>query len=129
MTVRLPGDATPGTVDLVVADGATWSAHRLRADGVTPADFDGLLALIARLESSTTLVAALEAHERGLALPGASLPALPSSWLLTLSSGLGGRGFARLSSVVVASARIQKAMPLAGFVRVPLTVRPRVEVP
>jgi hypothetical protein len=129
LTLKIPDDTTPGAVDLVVADGATWSAYRAHVDGVTPVDFDGLLAQIARLETSATLVAALEAHERGLALPGASLPALPPSWLLTLSTGLGGRGFARLTTVVVATARIRENLPLAGFVRVPLTVRPRMEVP
>ena len=79
-------ERAPGPLDLVVADGASWSEYRLRAEAVAPADFADQLTQVGRLESSTTLVVALEARERGVALPGASEPGVPPSWSFTLTT-------------------------------------------
>ncbi len=129
IAIRIPTGAAEGPLDLLVADGASWSSYRLRAERVAPADFRDELAQLARLEGSTTMVVALEARERGVALPGASEPGVPPSWAATLASGLGERALARLTTTIIASERRTGSLPLDGAVRVPLTVRPRPEVP
>ena len=129
VVIRVPASALPGPLDLVVADGASWSEYRLRAEAVVPADFADQLAQVARLESSTTLVVALESRERGAALPGASEPGVPPSWSATLAAGLGTRALTRLFSNVIAIERLPGQEPIDGSVRVPLTVRQLPEVP
>jgi hypothetical protein len=129
IVIRVPPSARPGTLDLVVADGASWSEYRLRAEAVTPADFTDQLTQVGQLESSTTLVVALEARERGLALPGASEPGLPPSWSFTLTTGLGAQALDRIPTNVVAAVRQPVSFPLDGLLRVSLTVRERPEVP
>ena len=129
VTIRVPADAVPGAINLVVADGASWSGYRLRAEGIDPADYAGQLDQLRRLGSSTTLVTALEAPDRGVAYPGVSQPDLPPSWSATLAAGLGPRALTRIQTAVVASVQSDGPRPLEGFIRVPLTVRPRQEVP
>jgi len=129
VVIRVPQSALPGPLDLVVADGASWSEYRLHAEAVSPADFADQLTQVDRLESSTTLVVALEARERGAALPGASEPGVPPSWLVTLTSGLGARALSRIATNVVAAERLPGVLPLEGSVRVSLSVRERPEVP
>ncbi|HUK12394.1 MAG TPA: SpoIVB peptidase S55 domain-containing protein [Thermoanaerobaculaceae bacterium] len=129
LTLRVPPDAEPGPVDLIVADGAAWSEYRLRAEGLMPADFADQLAELGLLESSATLVGVLVGHARGVAVPGASQPDLPPSWAATVATGLGPRSVTRLGSSVLAITRVPAGMPLEGAFRIPLTVRPRVEAP
>jgi hypothetical protein len=129
LVIKVPRSALPGPLDLVVADGASWSEYRLRAEEVAPADFADQLAQVGQLEGSTTLVVALEARERGVALPGASEPGVPPSWSVTLTSGLGARALGRIATNVVATERLSGPFPLEGSVRVTLTVRERPEVP
>jgi hypothetical protein len=129
LVIRVPRSALPGPLDLVVADGASWSEYRLRAEAVAPADFADQLTQVGQLEGSTTLVVALEARERGVALPGASEPGVPPSWSVTLTSGLGARALSRIATNVVAAERLSGPFPLEGSVRVTLTVRERPEVP
>jgi len=129
IAVTVPPDLAPGPIDLIVADGAAWSEYRLHAEGITPADFGDQLRELAMLESSTTLVAALESHEHGVALPGASQPDLPPSWAATLATGIGGRGITRLTAAIVACSRQKSDLPLEGAFRIPLLVQPRLEAP
>ena len=127
--ITVPATAQPGSLDLIVADGASWSEYRLRAEGLVPASFADEVAHLRSLTSAATLVLALESRERGVARPGASQPGLPPSWSATLALGLGSRGVSRLTTATVAEARWQAAYPLAGAFRIPLTVLPpRLEV-
>jgi len=128
ITITVPPSVPAGPLDLVVADGASWSEYRLRADAIVPADFAGQLAQLERLVSSTDLVAALEVHERGVAMDGVSQPGLPPSWSATLAAGLGKSALTRLATAVLASERHACPYPLEGAVRVQLTVRPGTEV-
>jgi hypothetical protein len=128
LVVEVPTDVEPGTLDLIVADGASWSDYRMRAEGVSPARFADQLAQIGRFEPSTTLVAALESRDKGLAQPGFSQPSLPPSWAATLATGLVGMPTARINSAVVAVARWSAPFPLEGAFRLTLTIHPRREV-
>jgi hypothetical protein len=129
IVITVPRGVSPGQIDLVAADGASWSEYRLRAEAVAPADFADQLTQVGRLESSSTLVVALEARERGVALPGASEPGVPPSWSFTLTNGLGVHALDRITTNVVAAERVPGPVPLEGLVRVSLTVRERPEVP
>jgi hypothetical protein len=129
VTIRVPAGTPPGPLDLIVADGATWSEYRLRAEAIVPADFSDQIDQLGRLQSSTDLVTALEGRERGAALPGVSQPGLPPSWSATLASGLGSRALTRLSTVVIATERVAGSYPLEGSLRLQLIVRPGPEVP
>jgi len=129
VTIRVPAGASAGPLELIVADGESWSDYRLRAEAIVPADYSDQIDQLRRLGSSTDLVAALEARERGAALPGVSQPGLPPSWSITLASGLGSRALTRLATVVLATERVAGSYPLEGSVRVQLTVRPGPEVP
>ncbi len=127
LSVQVPADTQPGTLDLVVADGAAFSDYLVKAMGLEPTDFAGQLETAARLESSATLVVALEAREGGIAYPGASQPALPPSWAATLATGLGRQGPQRLKTTIVATTRSAAPYPLEGAFRIPLSVRRRPE--
>jgi hypothetical protein len=129
VTIRVPAGASAGPLELIVADGESWSDYRLRAEAIVPADYSDQIDQLRRLGSSTDLVAALEARERGAALPGVSQPGLPPSWSITLASGLGSRALTHLATVVLATERVAGSYPLEGSVRVQLTVRPGPEVP
>ncbi len=129
VTITVPVSAPAGPLDLIVADGASWSDYRLRAEAVVPADFADQLEQLARFESSTELVTALEARERGVAVDGVSQPGLPPSWSATLATGLGSRAVTRLTTAVLATERSSGDIPLEGAVRVQLTVRGGTEVP
>lgn len=129
IVLRVPPGVRPGTLDLVAADGASWSEYRLHAEAIAAANFADQLNELGQLESSTTLVVALEARERGLALPGASEPGVPPSWAITLTTGLGAQALTRISTSVVSAVRQPGSFPLEGLLRVSLTVRERPEVP
>jgi len=122
ITVRVPTQTPPGRLDLVVADGAAWSAYALRANAIMPTSFAQQLAQVALLDTASTLVVALEAFEPGIAAPGASMPGLPPSWAATLAVGLSPAQATRLRTAVRAVARWQAPYPLAGAFRIPLTV-------
>jgi hypothetical protein len=125
LSLTVPRDQPAGKVDLVVADGAAWSEYRLHAEGLVPASFRDEVDQLRMLESASTLVAALEAKDPGLARPGVSQPALPPSWSATLTSGLGVRGVKRLSTATIDTTRWQAPYPLVGAFRIPLTVLPQ----
>ena len=122
LAVRVPADTPPGRLDLVVADGAAWTDYQLRANAINPTSFAQQLAQVALIDTASTLVAALEAFEPGIAAPGASMPGLPPSWAATLATGLSPSQATRLRTAAVAVARWQAPYPLAGALRIPLAV-------
>lgn len=127
--IRVPPDTPPGRLDLVVADGAAWTAYSLRAAAVKPASFAQQLTQVALLDSASTLVVALEGFEGGISAPGASMPGLPPSWVATLATGLSPGQATRLRTTTVAVARWRAPYPLEGAFRIPLTVEERGEKP
>ena len=119
--LTVPDYLPAGKLDLVVADGGSWSAYDLRARPFQPVSFADELRLIGRLLPSSSLVLALERHDPGVALGGGSVAA-PPSIVLSLKSGLG----PNLSAVpyqVPAQRVLKLGMPLSGAVRIHLIVR------
>lgn len=129
LCIPIPETVPVGALDLIVADGAAWTDYRLRTEPLQPRSFTDLLDVLGMLEASTTLVAVLESREPGVALSGGVMPALPPSWALTLTTGLGKSAVPRLGTAVLASVRWHAPCPLEGAFRLPLTVRPRLETP
>lgn len=113
--------AAVGQLDLVVADGASWSAYELRARPQRPASFDDELRLVARLRPSNRLIAALEVRDPGVVL-GAETRSTPAGIVLQLGSGLGGN-LQTVAYGIAAETELATRQPLSGALRVPLKVR------
>lgn len=128
LEVAIPQHLPPGEIDLIVADGASWTSYVLKTQPARPVTFTQQLEALRRFESSTVLVAALETRDRGVAVPGGVLSAVPPSWAWTLAGGLGGSA-SRLASSVVTTTRWTAPYPLEGAARVTLRVLPPREVP
>jgi hypothetical protein len=120
--VRVPETASAGRLDLVVADGASWSAYDLRMRPQRPKAFEDELDLVARLEPSTRLVAALERPDPAL-VTGSGAVSAPVGVLLELAGGLGD-ATPMASWGVVARSHRDLDYPLAGAARIRLEVRP-----
>ncbi len=119
--VRVPPEVPEGRLDLVVADGASWTIYDLQMRPFRPGSFADELRLIEQLVPSNRVVLALERRQIGVAMEGGTL-AVPPSVVVRLTSALGPNIETTEYGVV---ARIEEEIPssvLAG-VRVPLTVR------
>ncbi|HOC43292.1 MAG TPA: SpoIVB peptidase S55 domain-containing protein [Thermoanaerobaculales bacterium] len=119
--VRIPAGAPAGRLDLIVADGGSWTMYDLTVRPPRAASFAHELAMLGRLVSSRQLVLALERREVGVVLPGGTL-SVPPSVVLQLRSGLGANLETTEQEVV---GRYELEMPTAvlGAERLPLTVR------
>lgn len=113
--------AAVSRLDLVVADGASWSAYELRARPQQPASFDDDLRLVGRLRPSHRLVAALEVRDPGVVL-GSGTRSTPAGVVLELGSGLGGN-LQTVEYGIAAETELVAEQPLSGALRVPLRVR------
>lgn len=118
--VTVPDRLRPGRLDLVVADGASWSAYDLRMRPQASRSFADELGLVERIEPSTRLVAALERRDPALISDRGVVPA-PAGILLELSGGLGD-GLRTAAWGVVNRAHVDVGHPLAGASRTRLEV-------
>lgn len=123
-SLKIPSGLSPGKVDLIVADGASFADYALRSEKRQVSDFHQLRSVLARLEPSSNLVAALETREPGLSLPAGPLLALPPSIAASFASALTAGSVDRVTSHLVASQRWPFPYPLAGGVRVSLDIVP-----
>ncbi|NLH11438.1 MAG: hypothetical protein GX464_08885 [Holophagae bacterium] len=128
LAITVPRVLAPQDIDLVVADGASWTEYLLKNRPSNPATFSQQLAALRRFEPSTTLVAALESREGSVGLSGGELSATPPSWAWTLGSGLG-KAVSRLPTSILSVTRWAAPYPLEGASRITLRVRPPREVP
>jgi hypothetical protein len=119
--VRIPAGVAEGRLDLIVADGGSWTMYDLTMRPPRASSFAHELAVFERLVSSRRLVLALERREVGVALPGGTL-SVPPSVVVQLRSALGAN-LETIEHAVVA--KVEKEMPTAmlGAARLPLTVR------
>ena len=123
--IRIPPQLPEGRVDLVVADGASWTVYDLQKRPTLPASFGDELGIFERLVPSNRVVLALERRQMGVSLEGGSV-SLPPSLVVQLRSGLGPNLQTWEYGVV---GRVEEAMPTSvlGAQRIPLTVRLRRE--
>jgi hypothetical protein len=121
LTIDVPSGTPDGRLDLVVADGASWTLYDLGMRPFEPASFTDELRLIEALRPSTSLVMALERKQAGVALPGGSV-AMPVGLVAQLRGGLGPE-LATTDYAVVATVEEAMGSPLAGAERVELRVQ------
>jgi hypothetical protein len=123
--IPIPPQLPEGRVDLVVADGASWTVYDLQMRPTLPASFGDELGMFERLVPSSRVVLALERRQTGVSLEGGSV-SLPPSLVVQLRSALGPNLKTWEYGVV---GRVEEAMPTSvlGAQRIPLTVRLRQE--
>jgi hypothetical protein len=119
--IRVPPGMPEGRLDLVVADGASWSLYDFGMRPLRPGSFDDEIRLINSLLPSTSVVLAFERHQTGVALEGGSL-SMPPSLVVQLRSGLG-TGLQTTSYAVVEKIVHSAGIPLSGAERIELRVR------
>jgi hypothetical protein len=119
--LEVPKGLPEGRIDLVGADGAAWTAYNLQMRPLQPAAFSDEVRLVNSLRPSTTLVAALERQDLGIAVAGGSLSA-PPSVVLQMSSALG-PNLETVSYAVIAEKDLIVPMAVSGAQRIQLTVR------
>jgi hypothetical protein len=125
VAVKVPSETAEGRLDLVVADGASWTAYDLGARPLVPASFADELRLLHRLEPARRIVAALERPGASVVLPGGTV-ATPPGLVASLRSGLG-QGLRTASFRVVERNHVDIDGPVLGAVRMRLEVRRRAE--
>jgi hypothetical protein len=132
LAIRVPSGIPDGRLDLVVADGASWSLYDLGMRPLMPGSFDDELRLVDGLLPSTTMVMVFERRQPGVALSGGSVT-MPAGMIVQLRAGLG-PGLTTTSYAVVAKVEEAMDMPVSGAERIKLQVRSegrldRAEVP
>lgn len=120
LELEVPSRLADGRLDLVVADGASWSAYDLRQRPPRPDSFADELAVLGRLEPSGRVVAALERPQPGVVMGDSPLPA-PAGVVLQLKAGLG-PNLGATAWGVVGRAAVDLEQPVSGAVRLTLTV-------
>jgi len=119
--VDVPRELPAGRVDLIVADGGSWTEYDFRMRPPSPASFADELRLIDRIRPASEVVVALERRDAGAALSGGTV-AMPPSVLLAMRAGLG-PNLEATSHRVVSSTWTQMSAPTVGARRIPLKVR------
>jgi hypothetical protein len=110
-----------GRLDLVVADGASWSLYDFGMRPLLPGSFDDEVRLVNSLQSSTSLVMVLERRQTGVTISGGSV-VMPPSMVVQMRSGLG-PGLMTTSYAVAAKVEEAMGMPMSGAERIELQVR------
>ena len=119
--IRIPPELPEGRLDLVVADGASWTVYDFQMRPTSPASFVDELDLFERLVPSNRVVLALERRQASVSLEGGNV-SLPPSLVVQLRTALGPNLQTSEYGVVE---RVEEEMPTSvlGAQRVALTVR------
>ena len=121
LSIEVPSGLPDGRLDLVVADGASWSLYDLGMRPLRPGSFADEVRLINSLLPTTAVVMAFERQQPGVALPGGSM-AMPPSLVVQLRGGLGA-GLETTSYSVVGKIVERTETPVSGAERIELQVR------
>jgi hypothetical protein len=132
LEIRVPTGMPDGRLDLVVADGASWSLYDYGMRPLVPGSFEDEVRLVNSLQPSTSLVMVFERRQSGVAIAGGSV-AMPPSMVVQLRSGLG-TGLLTTAYAVSAEVEEDMGMSVSGAERIELQVRSeqplgRAEVP
>jgi hypothetical protein len=119
--IRVPDQARPGALDLVVGDGDAWTEYDLGMRPFAPASFQDDLELLGRYLPASSLVLALERRDTGVVLDGGTV-AVPPDVALSLAAGRGG-AVRTVSHRVVARRVVDLGEPASGGFRIGLKVR------
>ncbi len=118
--IQVPSGVPDGRLDLVVADGASWSLYDLGMRPMMPGSFGDELELVDGLLPSTTVVMVFERRQPGVALTGGSMT-MPASVVVQLQGALG-PGLTTTSYAVVAKTEEAMEMPVFGAERIELKI-------
>ncbi len=121
MELRVPEEVGPGKIDLVVADGASWTAYDLQVRPSRPGDFEDEVRLLGRLHTARKLVAVFEIPGASLVLSGGTVAA-PIGAVATLRSGMGSE-LRTAKYRVVSRTSVDTGGAVAAAARLRLTVR------
>lgn len=121
VVIQVPESIPGGRLDLVIADGASWTAYDLRMRPQAPDSFSDQLRLVRRLRPATDLVLVLEDRDLGLATSAGPMSAPPS--LVFRQRAAIGDAAATTSHRVVRLVAEDLGVPVTGGVRIPLEVR------
>jgi len=121
LTLHIPEGIPDGRLDVVGGDGAAWTAYDLQMRPLEASTFADEVRLVNSLAPANTLVAALEARDLGIVVPGGTVSA-PPSMVLQLRSVLG-PNLQTTAYSVFAKTTAEVPFPVAGAQRIPLTVR------
>ena len=120
LEIVVPPGTPEGRLDLVAADGASWTLYDLGMRPQRSGSFADEVRLVNSLLSSSTVVLALERRDTGVALQGGTVN-LPPGLVVQLQAGLG-PNLTTTSYAVTALTREPMIMPVAGAARVELRV-------
>ena len=121
MELNVPEEVGAGKIDLVVADGASWTAYDLKARPSRSADFEDEVRLLGRLRTARELVAVFEIPGASLVLSGGTVAA-PIGTVATLRSAMGSE-LQTAKYRVVSRTSVDTGGPVAAATRIRLTVR------
>jgi hypothetical protein len=123
LTLEIPAGVPDGQIDLVAADGASWSAYDLQMRPLNPGSFADEVRLVNSLHPATVLVAVLEHRDVGMTVEGGSVSA-PAGMVVQLRSALGAN-LKTTAYSVFARTEAELPFPVSGAQRISLTVRSR----
>jgi hypothetical protein len=119
--IEIPREVPEGRLDLVVADGSSWSVYDLQMRPARSGSFRDELGLLERLVPPDRVVLALERPDVGVALEGGTL-SVPPSLVVQLRSALGPE-LATTSWGVVRRVVAEMPMAIAAAERIRLMVQ------
>jgi hypothetical protein len=123
LTLEVPAGVPDGRIDLVAADGASWSSYDLQMRPLNPGSFADEVRLVNSLQPATVLVAVLEHRDVGVTVEGGTVSA-PAGMVVQLHSVLGAN-LKTTAYSVFARTEAQLPFPVSGAQRISLTVRSR----
>ncbi len=127
MTLKVPPDTPPGTLNVFVGDGSSATAYDLAAVPPDPQSLDQALDFLARIRPPNSLNLISYRRAPGAIVGGEPLPSLPPTVTAILRDrGPGEASTPELGFVRLQSETLEQPVPVTGSVRLHVDVVPRI---
>ncbi|HEY6147696.1 MAG TPA: hypothetical protein VIZ69_08350, partial [Thermoanaerobaculia bacterium] len=127
MTLKIPADAPPGTLNVFVGDGSAATAYDLGAVPPDPQSLDQVLDFLGRIRPPNSLNLLSYRKAPGAVVAGEPLASLPPSVTAILRDrGPGEASTPDLSYVRLQSETLDQPVPVTGSVRLHVEVLPKI---
>ncbi|MEP6801652.1 MAG: hypothetical protein ABJC07_06935, partial [Acidobacteriota bacterium] len=127
MTLKVPVDTPPGTLNVFVGDGSSATAYDLAAVPPDPQSLDQALDFLARIRPPNSLNLIAYRRAPGAIVGGEALPSLPPTVTAILRDrGPGEASTPDLAFVRLQSETLEQPVPVTGSVRLHIDVVPRI---
>ncbi len=127
MTLKVPPDTPPGTLNVFVGDGSSATAYDLAAVPPDPQSLDQALDFLARIRPPNSLNLISYRRAPGAIVGGEPLPSLPPTVTAILKDrGPGEASTPELGFVRLQSETLEQPVPVTGSVRLHVDVVPRI---